>query len=180
MRATKVVFFLLLLVFFCGVPYAQDAQSTDSSSDSTAPVPYEDGEFPHWLQAVRRFEIIAIGSFPLTYFAAFLVYDVYRFVAESISAGGVNGLYAPLFFAPPNKPPLSQNETIGVVLAAVGISLVVAIVDLIIQEHARTRVVERARIERAIEENERRPEPEEPEESAESAESVEAASAGSN
>lgn len=140
---------LCALLFLALAPTAIYGQD-QSAEDARKPAPYEEDEFPQWLQTVRRFEIIAIGSFPLTYLLALIAYDFVKFTIESINIGSVNSLYAPLFFAPSNKPPPTQMETVGIVLATVGASVVVAIIDLIIQETRRTRIAEKARIEEAI------------------------------
>ncbi len=103
------------------------------------PEPYELDEFSEFLHGVRRFEIILVGSFPLTYLLAFLVFDIGNFIYQSVLAGQVAGTYAPIFFAPPNKPTLNQEETIGVILAGVAGALCVAIVDLIIQEVEKSK-----------------------------------------
>ena len=170
MRVSVLFAFLLLSVWMCfapGVLYAQEGEDTE-------PVPYEADEFADWLQPIRRFEIIAIGSFPLTYLLTLLTYDISRFVVESVRIGAFNSLYAPLFFAPPNKPAYTQEETVGLILAAVGLSLVVAIIDLIIQQTKRSRA--RERIERldAAEEARRADRIRRAEESERAAEPVEA------
>ena len=129
-----------MLLFVCvSSPLVHSQSDTEN-----VPAPYTEDEFATWLQSVRRFEIIAIGSFPLTYFVTLLVYDLYKFTAESINSGFVNPLYAPLFFAPSNKPPPTQEEITGIVLTSVGISLLVAVVDTIIQDRQRKDTARRA------------------------------------
>ena len=120
----------VLLIIACMVGWIGESEAQQST---TEPVPYERDEFPEVLHAIRRFEIIAIGAFPVTYLLAFLVYDVGKFIDQSIQAGQVSNTYAPLFFAPPNKPPLEQEEIEVLILGAVGAAVGVAIIDLIIQ-----------------------------------------------
>lgn len=134
---------LLIAVLAPGIAHGQE-------EEENTPVPYEEDEFAEWLHSIRRFEIVAIGSFPLTYLLTLIVYDFVKFTIESVNIGQINALYAPLFFAPSNKPPATQMETVGIVLATVGVSIAVAIIDLIIQEYRRARTLEKARIEQAI------------------------------
>jgi hypothetical protein len=112
--------------------------------------PYGEDEFPDWLKKLRRFEVIAVGAFPLAYMNSNLFYDVGRWGFRAIQyaandyslaaptdtadRGSANWhlKYAPLFFAPPNKPPNEQDENLGIVLASIGLSLGVAAIDLII------------------------------------------------
>lgn len=98
----------------------------------TAPEPYAPDEFPGWARDLRRGEIIALGSFPVVLLLSNIGYDVVRFGRESLEAGEWNYTYAPWFFGPPDKPPLTEDERIGVLLTAAGLSIGVAVVDFII------------------------------------------------
>ncbi|OQX29436.1 MAG: hypothetical protein B0D92_03705 [Spirochaeta sp. LUC14_002_19_P3] len=40
------------------------------------PEEYDPAEFPQWAHDIRRFEVIAFGSFPVTYFLSSLIYDI--------------------------------------------------------------------------------------------------------
>jgi len=137
------LFLLGIAIILCmGAPLV--AAQDENAEANTEPVPYEQEEFATWLHSLRRFEIVTLGSFPLTYFFTLLVYDLYRFISESARIGNVNFDYAPLFFASPNKPPFTQDETIGLILASLSLSLIVGQIDLIIQETRRAEGRERA------------------------------------
>ena len=62
----RVVALLLIFLFFIGCLYSQEE----------LPVPYRPDEFPEWTVALRRAEIITIGSYPLTFMLTALVYDI--------------------------------------------------------------------------------------------------------
>jgi hypothetical protein len=89
--------------------------------------PYGENEFPEWLSGIRRAEIIAVGVFPFAFFASRLTYGIIRY--------GVNDFqqeYIPELVNPGPAVPLERAEKIGVVLAGVGLSLSVALIDFII------------------------------------------------
>ena len=128
------VFCVVACVMHLMFPVVGVAQDTGSTA---TPEPYDDEEFDKWLRDVRRFEVIAVGSLPLTYLLSVLVFDVGRFVVESIRAGSINGQYAPLFFAPPNKPAFTNDEQLALLLISAGMSVAVAVLDIILVEIAR-------------------------------------------
>lgn len=112
MRTIKLCFLLMLLLSTLApmTAYGQNESGDGTEEEVNTPVPYEEDEFPQWLWSLRRFEIIAIGSFPLTYLLTLIVYDLVKFTIESVNIGAINSLYAPLFFAPSNKPPTNANR----------------------------------------------------------------------
>lgn len=112
---------LLLLLCCCGL--------LTVPADNRTPAPYTPEEFPGWALDLRRGEIIAIGSFPISLLASRLLYDVVRFGYQSARSGRFNQDYAPWFFAPPDAPALTDGERVGILFGAVGISLTIALVD---------------------------------------------------
>lgn len=126
MRALAI---LLLAAVLVVQPAAGQEQSQSQSSKTTEPAPYEKEEFPPFLRALGRFETIFVGSLPFTIFFSGIGYDVGRWAVLSGSDSAEAALYAPLFFAPPNKPANTAEENLVVVLTGVGISMVIALVD---------------------------------------------------
>lgn len=99
------------------------------------PQPYSPDEFAPWLRDLRRGEIIAVGAFPLVYIFTQLGYNLYRY--------GVHGWdpnYAPV--GNPNRAAYTENETIGVLVGAASVSILVAAADFLIGR-ARARRAER-------------------------------------
>ena len=127
---------LLLAVGMVGFLFSAPLAAQEQEDDNE-PLPYSEEEFDDWLHGVRRFEIVAVGTFPITYLLSVLVYDIGRFVVESIRIGAINQQYAPLFFAPPNKPSFTNDEQTALLLTAAALAVVVAIVDTILIETAR-------------------------------------------
>ncbi len=91
--------------------------------------PYEEEEFPRWARDVRRAEIIAFGSLPISLLASRLLYGFGRFLFASIDAGRLDPSYLPPLFAPPGAVPLSRTDNIRIVIGAVSISAAIALID---------------------------------------------------
>jgi len=109
---------LLLVIVAAGV-FGQTTETADSPIVET----------PKWALDLRRAEIVATGSFPLTLLAARLSYSLLRFTVHSIQDGAIATAYAPWFLAPPGSPELELAEKLGIVAGAVGLSSLIAWVD---------------------------------------------------
>ena len=118
-RAVSVI--ALLSVAFCAVGQVE--------SETVESEPYREDEFPDWMISLRRAEIVATGTLPLTLLASRVVYSLIRFTVASIATGTINLDYAPGFFAPPGAPPLTQVGKLGVVAGAIGLSSIIAWID---------------------------------------------------
>jgi hypothetical protein len=97
------------------------------SPESKEPVPYELNEFPGWSLKLRRGEIIAFGTLPITFLVTFFAYDIIRF--------GVHGWdteYSP--FSNSIVKDYSFEEKVGLVTAACSLSVVIAVIDYWIGE----------------------------------------------
>lgn len=106
--------------------------TTPATPGTNAPMPYSPDEFPQWARDLRRGEIVTIGVFPFTLLYTSLAYDLIRFVAESISTGAIATNYAPWFFAPPTKPPLTPAENVGLLVSATTLAVGVGVVDFVL------------------------------------------------
>jgi len=96
-----------------------------SEDGEQEPEPYTEEEFPDWLEALRRAEIIAFGSLPFTFAFSFLAYDVFRYIYH-----GFDQSYLPI--GSPNPEPYTATENLGVVLAAGAGSIIIAVVDALL------------------------------------------------
>ncbi len=126
---------VLLSALLCTSPFFAPAplfaQATDPTEDA-GPEPYEADEFEQWMHDLRRGEIVAIGAFPLVLAFTSFLYGPIRFVAKSIESGFVNPLYAPWFFAPPEAPPFDSDESGGLLLTALILSIGIGVLDHIL------------------------------------------------
>jgi hypothetical protein len=84
------------------------------------PVPYEAEEFPQFLRDARRFEIVTLGSVPLTMLFTSLLYRTYRITTSDIEISWAE-----------TRPSLQseRNTVLGFALSA---SVVVGIVDYVL------------------------------------------------
>lgn len=98
---------------------------------AVTPVPpaeeYRPDEFTPWLRDWRRGEVILFGSFPISLFLCFEVYDLYRFLANDYQVQ-----YAPWPLRPANAALYTSGEKAGLLLSAVSISILVATADYLI------------------------------------------------
>ncbi len=133
---------VLLTAWLCATLFADNGSTgTPSGADGSAgaetggehgaqqpePAPYEQDEFPPFLHAVRRFEIITLGSFPVTAVFSYLVYGFVRYAASDFEPD-----YSPI--GSTNPVPYAQEEHIGVLAVAGSAALLIALVDFIIGE----------------------------------------------
>lgn len=118
----KIFVTLLLAVACCAAIFPQDGEAMVGEGE---PEPYSDEEFPDWLKAVRRAEILALGSLPITFTFSFLAYDVFRYIYH-----GFDGSYLPI--GSPNPAPYTPAENVGVLVAAGTGSILIAIADFLI------------------------------------------------
>ena len=78
---------VLLIGAVAGAAWGQESAGADGDRAAALlePVPYERSEFPDWAHALRRAEVVAIGSLPLTLFGVRLLYDYTRYVARGFA-----------------------------------------------------------------------------------------------
>lgn len=91
------------------------------------PEEYDPDEFALWAHDLRRFEVVTVGSFPVTFFATSLIYDF--------------SIYAANDFSPEYGMGTQRSSTdIAVIIGAAAItSLVIATIDLIINVNRREK-----------------------------------------
>ena len=117
---------LALLVLFAAAASLLGAQQLPPE-DSLVPEEYDPAEFPMWTHDLRRFEIVTVGSFPITFFATSLVYDLSTYAAHKWDPAYAMGTQR-------------TNRDIAVIMAtAAGVSLTIATVDMIINVRKRNR-----------------------------------------
>jgi len=126
-KRSLVLFLAVALVLLSGERLS--AQSSSDRASIPEAAPYEDDEFPQWALDLRRAEIVALGSLPISLLASRLLYAVARFAYKSIELGTAATLYLPPSIAPPGAVPLSREESAWVVVGALSISSIIAVID---------------------------------------------------
>lgn len=89
--------------------------------DDYVPEEYSLEEFPQWMWDVRRYEVIAVGAFPISFFATSLIYDYAVFGSHNFDPAYALGTQR------------SKNDIAIIAGTAAGVSLLVATADIIIE-----------------------------------------------
>jgi hypothetical protein len=121
------------------VPEKPSEKPAEKAPAGKTPKEYEKEEFPPFLRALRRGEIILFGTFPISLFLTFEVYDLGRYFAY-----GQQLAYAPWPFRPPNAEAYSSEDNRNVLLIAASVSLALAITDYVIGRVIAKRAARRS------------------------------------
>ena len=135
------VFFFLFLMSQTFQAAAQSSSNTPSSGSN-----FDTTGFPQWAKDMRRFDIIAFGTFPFSWFFVNFFYDMYRW-------GNANGMdfsaegrrYAPWPMKSAGAVEMTNDQYRNTLIMAASLSLAIAITDIIIIKIKRKK--ERRRIE---------------------------------
>ena len=119
-------------------PATTPATPLPSPPAASEPEEYEEEEFSPGLRALRRGEVVLFGSFPLTLFFSYEVYDIYRFFANDMLPQ-----YRPWPTRPADAVDYEDWETVGVLVTAVSLSLTLALTDYLIGKALERRAAKR-------------------------------------
>jgi hypothetical protein len=114
---------LLLLTCFSISAYAQKLPPPEP----LMPEEYDPDEFALWAHDLRRFEVVTVGTYPLTFLLTSLVYDFSVYAANGFS---------------PEYSMGSQRDSTDIAIiagSAAGVSVVIGVVDLIINTNKRNK-----------------------------------------
>jgi hypothetical protein len=89
---------------------------------------------PLWLKDLRRAEIVALGSFPLTIFWTSFFMDIYRTASH-----GWDNRYAPWPFKGAGAVAMTNQEISMMFTIAISSSVIIAVVDHFILRYRRSR-----------------------------------------
>jgi hypothetical protein len=121
-----VVIFLTLFLFLLS---PVEAQTTWDSSD----IVFDTTDFPQWAKDLRRFDIVAFGSFPFSIMFMNFFYDAYRWNKYTGFDFSLEGRqYAPWPFKSAGAIEKTSTEFRNTILLAVGLSLTIALADFFI------------------------------------------------
>lgn len=109
------------------------AAGTGISGNSAGGVPAEKTT-PLWVKDLRRGEIVAFGSLPLTIFWVSTLFDLYRMATHNWSSR-----YAPWPLKGADAVDMTRGELITMFSIAVSSSVLIAVVDHIIVRQKRRR-----------------------------------------
>ena len=129
MKPTRYPRLLLVPVVLLAIAAAGAAQEGAGRPVAPDAEPYQEEEFPGWAVSLRRAEVVAFGTLPISLLASRLLYGIGRFAVASIGGGGFDVAYLPPIVAPPGAVPFSRTDNLRIVLGAVTLSTAIAIVD---------------------------------------------------
>ena len=123
-RSGKILKIVLFSILF-------NALSPVFAADTT-PAPYEEDEFPTFLQDLRRFEIISLGAMPFVTLDTSLAYSSVRWARNDFASE-----YTPSLA---NSSSFDTEEQIGIILTSLGISVGIGVTDYVIRLIKRTSI----------------------------------------
>ena len=126
----KYIFFAVIFSFLFLAPVFQvTAQSASSASSK----PFDMTGFPQWAKDLRRWDIIAFGSFPFAMFTVTFFTDLARWNdANNMDFTDEGRRYAPWPLKSTGAVEMSKEEYERTILIAASLSAAIAITDLII------------------------------------------------
>jgi hypothetical protein len=138
----KRIFFLIILFsLLFGSVYQTQAQSLSTTKPTEAVF-----ELPQWAKDLRRWDVITFGAFPFSMFFVTTVTDILRWKdANNLDFSDEGRRYAPWPLKSAGAVEMTNDEYTRTILIAVGVSAVIASIDLLIVIIKRTN--ERRRIE---------------------------------
>lgn len=126
---------IALLVLIAAGAWAQDAGPEPAERPAVPDAePYAPEEFPDWSRSLRRAEIVALGSLPISLLTTRLVYGLVRFAGQSISSGTLGSPSVPGISPASDAAPLDRRENLRLIGGAVWISLMIAVADYALGE----------------------------------------------
>jgi len=125
-NVSRKILFLLLLTLLSQYAHSQSNTVTINGSAEI--------EFPQWAKDIRRWEIVAFGSFPFAMFFATFGMDTYRFADKG---GWQDTKYAPWPLKSAGAIEMTTKEYETTMVIAASMSAVIAFADLIIVQVKR-------------------------------------------
>ncbi|MCL2722190.1 MAG: hypothetical protein FWD47_12750 [Treponema sp.] len=140
----KVVVLLIFISLFIIPAYQVSAQSLSSTEPTQ--ITFDTAGFPQWAEDLRRWEIIAFGTFPFTLFFVTFTTDMIRWIdTNGMDFSEQGRRYAPWPFKSAGAAELTNNEFIRNIVLAAGVSATLATIDFFVVRNRRNN--ERQRIE---------------------------------
>ena len=130
------------VLLFVTLTFSAFAQTDSDSSKTTPPVsvptpvlqngvPYGAQEFPPWERSLRRFEILAVGAFPIAYLFSGIGFDYYYYFSNGFPNANIPWPLGPGTgqWIAQTQPMELQKKNITMVSVSLAASLVVAVAD---------------------------------------------------
>lgn len=138
------ILFMIFPVFNAG---AQNSGSTATTPAVNTPATNTPAafEFPQWAKDTRRFEIVAFGSIPFTMLLSTTIIDMKRWYdANGMELSNEGMRYAPWPLKSAGAVAMTNKEQENTLWLAAGLSLGIAVIDVIIVQIKRNKARQRA------------------------------------
>jgi hypothetical protein len=137
--------FLACVILMLAIPACRAAAQTVSGAAPQVTVGFDTSDFPQWTKDVRRFEIVAFGSFPFAMLTATFAMDTKRWVdANGMDWSDAGRRYAPWPLKSAGAVNMSSRDQETTMIIAASISVAVALADLVIVQIKRHKARQRA------------------------------------
>jgi hypothetical protein len=135
-----------ILIFALTFPvYHTAAQTSPTDSSTLTSTTFDTTSFPQWAKDLRRWEIVAFGTFPFTMFATTFAMDTRRWIDQNGMDWSESGRrYAPWPLKTAGAIDMTNKEHETTLIVAAGISVALAFTDLIIVQIKRQQARRRA------------------------------------
>ncbi|MDR1574421.1 MAG: hypothetical protein LBS37_00310 [Treponema sp.] len=145
MKGTVNCMLLVIMIILMAPVYEASAQTTTTDTTAVDPTVFNTKGFPQWAKDLRRWEIVAFGSFPFTMFATTFAMDTRRWIDENGMDWSESGRrYAPWPLKTAGAIDMSNKEHETTLIVAASISVALAFTDLIIVQIKRHKERRRA------------------------------------
>jgi len=121
----SILIFVLIFVFIPSL-------SGQAVVSTVLPEPYSPDEFPDWARALRRFEVISIGVFPVVLFYTRMSFDLYRYTTNGFESQYLPWPFKNEFSYKPETAVYNEEQKKTAVIAGL-LSLAFAGVDALIR-----------------------------------------------
>jgi len=131
-KKVLITFFLIFLF----VPFFEVSAQSDINDEEIEV--FDTTGLPQWVKDTRRFDIIAFGTFPFSMFFTTFFYDLHRWNKDN-GMSFQDRSYAPWPFKSAGAVDMTNQQFKRSILIAAGVSVVLAITDLLIVKYKRNQ-----------------------------------------
>ena len=129
----KKIIFSIILFSLLMIPVNRAEAQSNVTTSSTTITFASAGTVPGWVKDIRRFDIIAFGSFPFSMFFVTFTMDMIRWNnANGLDFTEQGRRYAPWPLKSAGAVEMTNDEYLNTILIAAGLSLTFALIDLLI------------------------------------------------
>jgi len=138
--------FLIFFIFALLLTPCFEAEAQNKTASTTTASTFDPSTFPQWVKDMRRWDIITFGVFPFSMFTVTFITDMVRWKeANNFNFTEEGRQYAPWPLKSAGAVEMNNKEITRTIVLALGVSMTVALIDLIIvktKQHNERRRIE--------------------------------------